>query len=161
MCYGYNRRQISKHKDLGILSSTDERDQKKEWARRRFSYKVSINNIIKIFSSFAPAFNIAEMRSFSPGAGKSPSFFFFTSNKWFAVKTLKEQELRRLIQKGFLERYCEHLRKNPNSMLCRFYGVYKIKIKFQKVISVVVMDNIMGQNPEHVIRTYDLKGSTF
>ena len=46
-------------------------------------------------------------------------------------------------------------------MLCRFYGVYKIKIKYQQVISVVVMDNIMGQNPEDVIRTYDLKGSTF
>jgi hypothetical protein len=30
------------------------------------------------------------MEKFSPGAGKSPSFFFFTSNKCFAVKTLKD-----------------------------------------------------------------------
>jgi 1-phosphatidylinositol-4-phosphate 5-kinase len=101
------------------------------------------------------------MEKFSPGAGKSPSFFFFTSNKCFAVKTLKDAELRLLVKKGFLMKYCEHLKKNPNSLLCRFYGVYKIKIKFMKPISIIIMDNIMGPNPEEVLRIYDLKGSTF
>ena len=131
---------------MGVLPLVDEGNQKKKWIWCRLSDQVRhyFPLISSYYSSFAPAFNLAEMHKFSPGAGKSPSFFFFTSNKWFAVKTLKEQELRRLIKKGFLEKYCEHLRKNPNSMLCRFYGVYKIKVKFQKVISVVVMENIMG-----------------
>lgn len=114
-----------------------------------------------LIRAFAPLFNASEMSKFSPGAGKSPSFFFFTANKCFAVKTLKEQELTLLVKKGFLEKYCEYIKKNPLSLLCRFYGVFKIKIKFMKPIPIIIMDNIMGFSPEEVIKVYDLKGSTF
>ncbi len=44
-------------------------------------------------------------------------------------------------------------------MLARFYGIYTVKIKFMKPISVVIMDNLMGQHIEDVISIYDLKGS--
>lgn len=101
------------------------------------------------------------MKKFQPGAGKSPSFFFFTSNKLFAVKTLKDQELDRLVRKGFLQKYCQYLKKNPNSLLSRIYGVYKIKIENMSSISVMIMENIMGVHPENVSKIYDLKGSTF
>jgi 1-phosphatidylinositol-4-phosphate 5-kinase len=68
--------------------------------------------------------------------------------------------LRRLVVKGVLESYCTHLKNNPHSMLARFYGVYKIKIRSQAPTSIIVMDNIMGVNPDEVIKAYDLKGST-
>ena len=114
-----------------------------------------------LIRAFSPIFNCSEMEKFSPGAGKSPSFFFFTANKCFAVKTLKDEELNLLVKKGFLEKYCEHIKKNPNSLLCRFYGVFKVKIKFMKPIPIIIMDNIMGFRPEEVFKVYDLKGSTF
>lgn len=85
------------------------------------------------------------MTKFQIGSGKSDSFFFFTSNNKFIIKTLKEDELKLLVRKGILEKYHRHLKKNPESLLSRFYGIFTVKINFMKPISVVVMDNLMGQ----------------
>ena len=44
-------------------------------------------------------------------------------------------------------------------MLARFYGIYTVKIKYMKPISVVIMDNLMGDHLNEIERIYDLKGS--
>jgi Phosphatidylinositol-4-phosphate 5-Kinase len=44
-------------------------------------------------------------------------------------------------------------------MLARFYGVYNVKIKYMKPISVVIMDNLMSEHVNEILRIYDLKGS--
>jgi 1-phosphatidylinositol-4-phosphate 5-kinase len=99
------------------------------------------------------------MTRFNIGSGKSDSFFFNTANSTFIIKTLKEEECQLLVRKGILEKYYAHIRKNPCSMLARFYGIYTVNIKFMKPISVVIMDNLMGQHIEDIISIYDLKGS--
>jgi len=99
------------------------------------------------------------MTRFQIGSGKSDSFFFYTANNQFIIKTLKDDELNLLVKKGILEKYSSHLKKNPRSLLSRFYGIYTVKIKFMKPISVVVMDNLMGDFIEEVTSIYDLKGS--
>mmetsp|Transcript_13998 Transcript_13998/g.13603 ORF Transcript_13998/g.13603 Transcript_13998/m.13603 type:complete len:165 (+) Transcript_13998:377-871(+) len=101
------------------------------------------------------------MQQFQEGSGKSSSFFFFTSNSQFAIKTLKPSELKLLTTSGFLSKYYHYLAENPYSMLTRYYGVYKIKIKYMQPVSVVVMDNLMGANANLLTSIYDLKGSTF
>jgi len=45
-------------------------------------------------------------------------------------------------------------------MLARFYGIYNVKIKYMKPISVVIMDNLMSERVNDILRVYDLKGST-
>ena len=45
-------------------------------------------------------------------------------------------------------------------MIARFYGLYRVKIKYMKQISVVIMDNLMGEHVSEIQRVYDLKGST-
>lgn len=52
------------------------------------------------------------MEKFQEGSGKSASFFFFTANKKFVIKTLKQEELDLLAKKGVLEKYYNHLSKN-------------------------------------------------
>lgn len=99
------------------------------------------------------------MTKFNIGSGKSDSFFFNTANSNFIIKTLKEEECQLLVRKGILEKYYAYIKKNPCSMLARFYGVYTVNIKFMKPISVVIMDNLMGQHMEDIISIYDLKGS--
>lgn len=101
------------------------------------------------------------MANFQEGSGKSASFFFFTENKQFVIKTLKDEELDLLARKGLLEKYFNYIKNNPQSMLARFYGIYTIKIKFMKPINVIVMDNIMGKHSDDIVRVFDLKGSTF
>jgi hypothetical protein len=70
-------------------------------------------------------------------------------------------ELRRLIKKGLIENYSDHIKRNPNSMLARIYGVYKIKVKFMQPISIMIMENLAGVNAHQKTAMYDLKGSKF
>ena len=51
------------------------------------------------------------MAAFQEGAGKSASFFFFTENSQFVIKTLKDEELELLTRKGLLESYYKHIHK--------------------------------------------------
>ena len=44
-------------------------------------------------------------------------------------------------------------------MLARFYGIYTVKIKFMKPISIVIMDNLMSNQIRQITSIYDLKGS--
>lgn len=101
------------------------------------------------------------MAKFQEGSGKSASFFFFTENKQFVIKTLKDEELELLARKGVLEKYYNHIHKYPQSLLARFYGIFTVKIKFMKPINIIIMDNLMGDHPDWISRIYDLKGSTF
>ena len=64
------------------------------------------------------------------------------------IKTLKENELNLLAKKGVLEKYYEHINKNPDSLLARFYGIFTIKIKYMKPISVIIMDNLKGKHDD-------------
>jgi 1-phosphatidylinositol-4-phosphate 5-kinase len=75
------------------------------------------------------------------------------------IKTLKEEELKLLVRDGILEKYAMHLEENPDSMLARFYGVFTVKIKNMKPISVVIMDNLMSNKIDEITSIYDLKGS--
>jgi Phosphatidylinositol-4-phosphate 5-Kinase len=72
---------------------------------------------------------------------------------------LKDDELKLLVREGIIEKYYHHIRGNQNSMLARFYGIYTIKIKFMKPISVVIMDNLMSNQIKQITSIYDLKGS--
>ena len=57
---------------------------------------------------------------------------------------MKEDELKLLVRDGILDKYYQHIRGNQNSMLARFYGIYTVKIKFMKPISIIIMDNLMS-----------------
>ena len=90
------------------------------------------------------------MAKFQEGSGKSASFFFFTQDKRFVIKTLKDEELELMARKGLLEKYYNHIHKNPKSLLARFYGIYTVKIKYMKPINLIIMDNLMGDHPDFI-----------
>ena len=60
--------------------------------------------------------------------GKSGSFFFFTHNNKYLIKTLTNQELNTLLG-NFLAGYYEHVTSNPHTLLAKIYGVYTVIIK--------------------------------
>lgn len=59
------------------------------------------------------------------GSGKSGSFFFFTKDNQFIIKTMKSGEVSIFLK--FLPLYVEHLEKNPNSLLAKIFGVFSIQ----------------------------------
>lgn len=91
--------------------------------------------------------------------GGSGSFFFFTHDRKYIVKTVSNSERQQLEE--VLEAYRGHLSQNPDSLLCRLYGLYGIRIsEEQQYFYFVVMNNVFSTElslPIH--RVYDLKGS--
>lgn len=59
--------------------------------------------------------------------GASGSFFFFSHDKNFIIKTCTEEEKDFFIEKIATD-YFEYVRQNPRSFLARIYGIYTVKI---------------------------------
>ena len=91
--------------------------------------------------------------------GKSGSFFYFTRDYRYIIKTITPSEEAFL--KKLLYSYYVHMKDNPNSIIVHFYGLHKVRLApGQKYISVVVMNNIFhNEMGLGIHERYDLKGS--
>eukprot|EP00042_Codosiga_hollandica_P056895 m.831623 g.831623 ORF g.831623 m.831623 type:complete len:720 (+) comp59456_c0_seq40:1439-3598(+) len=94
--------------------------------------------------------------------GRSGSFFYFTHDYKYIVKTVTAAECQLL--QTILPQYVAYLRSSPTSFLTRFLGLHAIRMSPEQAkISFVVMGNIfaVGQNVGTVRldEIYDLKGS--
>jgi 1-phosphatidylinositol-4-phosphate 5-kinase len=114
-----------------------------------------------LFQSFIPIHNIQAIYNFFTGSGKSSSFFFFSDNKAYVLKTLKESEKSLLLDRGILENYYEYVMNNKETLLSKYFGVYTIKVPNMQDITCFIMDNLLGADYINIERIYDLKGSTF
>ena len=91
--------------------------------------------------------------------GKSGSFFYFTRDFKYIIKTVTDEE-EKFLQK-IAYRYYDHMKNNPNSLIVRFLGLHKVRLaKEQRFITVVVMENIFHNTEQMKMNErYDLKGS--
>ena len=91
--------------------------------------------------------------------GKSGSFFYFTRDFKYIIKTITDEE-ERFLQK-IAYKYYDHMKNNPNSLIVRFFGLHKVRLaREQRFITVVVMENIFHTPDQFKMHErYDLKGS--
>jgi hypothetical protein len=113
-----------------------------------------------ILDTFKPVNNEGSINNFFQGSGKSESFFFFTQNQEFVLKTMKASEMKLLLETDLLANYARHMRGHPDSLLSRFYGVYTFKLGDMDDIHCFITNNLIGKEFPNVERIYDLKGST-
>ena len=99
------------------------------------------------------------MYNFRTGDGKSPSFFFFSDNQLFMLKTMKESEFDILMKQGFILDYYKHINANPESLLMKIYGIYRIQIADSEPVVFLITENMVGLDKERIKRSFDLKGS--
>ena len=99
----------------------------------------------------------------SNDGGRSGSFFFFTQDKRFLVKTMTACERNILLK--MLPNLIEHVKKqkksgNP-SMIAKIYGIYSIQLQGLKQISLFIMKNsTLKASPKNEMSLkFDLKGS--
>ncbi|SAM05285.1 hypothetical protein [Absidia glauca] len=90
--------------------------------------------------------------------GKSGSFFYYSRDYRFIIKTIHHSE--HVFMRKILMDYYDHVKRNPNTLLCRIYGLHRIKLPRGRKIHFVVMGNVFPSN-KNVHETYDLKGSMF
>ncbi|KAI0030504.1 SAICAR synthase-like protein, partial [Vararia minispora EC-137] len=89
--------------------------------------------------------------------GKSGSFFYFSRDYRFIIKTIRRAE--HVFLRAVLPRYYAHVRENPHTLLSRFYGLHRVKLPRGRKIHFVIMNNLFPAHKD-IHETYDLKGST-
>jgi hypothetical protein len=110
-------------------------------------------------STFDPAlFAEGRLRAFF-SEGASSSFFCRSSDDALVLKTIRGSEAEVLMR--LVPAYTRHLRDNPSSLLCRFYGCFAVTLPTLARVFFVLMQNvhpITGTAPPGA-HTFDLKGS--
>ncbi|KAM3541505.1 Phosphatidylinositol 4-phosphate 5-kinase its3 [Beauveria bassiana] len=89
--------------------------------------------------------------------GKSGSFFYFSRDYKYIIKTIHHSEHKFL--RKILKDYYTHVQQNPNTLLSQFYGLHRVKMPYGKKIHFVVMNNLFPPHRD-IHTTFDLKGST-
>ncbi|EDQ99005.1 phosphatidylinositol phosphate kinase PIPK5 [Laccaria bicolor S238N-H82] len=89
--------------------------------------------------------------------GKSGSFFYFSRDYRFIIKTIRHSEHKFLL--SILPQYFDHVKENPHTLLSRFYGLHRVKLPRGRKIHFVIMNNLFPPHKD-IHETYDLKGST-
>ncbi|KAM3132411.1 hypothetical protein pb186bvf_015511 [Paramecium bursaria] len=90
--------------------------------------------------------------------GKSGSFFYFTQDSNYMIKTISKNEA--LFFKKILPNYYNHLRGYKNSLLGRIFGFHQIKTNKGDKIYLISIVNVFRSGIELDFR-YDIKGSLY
>ncbi|KAL5032172.1 hypothetical protein BDV3_000763 [Batrachochytrium dendrobatidis] len=88
--------------------------------------------------------------------GKSGSFFYYSQDYRFIIKTIHHSEHKFILK--ILEYYYNHIRSNPHTLLSRIFGLHRVKLPGNRKIHFVVMGNVFPPNKD-IHEVYDLKGS--
>ncbi|KAH7029100.1 uncharacterized protein B0I36DRAFT_363689 [Microdochium trichocladiopsis] len=89
--------------------------------------------------------------------GKSGSFFYFSRDYKYIIKTIHHGEHKFL--RKILKDYYNHVTDNPNTLLSQFYGLHRVKTPYGRKIHFVVMNNLFPPHRD-IHTTFDLKGSS-
>jgi len=99
-------------------------------------------------------FNLLEFQSNS----KSNQFFFFSHDGQFLIKTMSYQES--LFLRNILPHYFQHCQQQPNTFLCKFLGMHRVKPRGKSTVYFLIMENVTYSDLK-VHLAYDLKGCTY
>ena len=116
--------------------------------------EISDEIMIKVFS---PSKNKSAIDKMSESKGKSGSFFFYSHDRKFIIKTITEGEKNTL--SNILHDYYNYIKDHKNTVITKIYGIYTIVIKNASSVNVILMQNLFGCSPIHIQRMFDLKGS--
>lgn len=93
-------------------------------------------------------------------SGQSGSLFYYTKNKKYMLKTIPEREFLKF--RSVLKDYFYHMKDNPDSLICRFFGLHKVCFADQtgkkRTLFLVIMNNVFKDF--NVNEFFDLKGSS-
>ena len=100
-------------------------------------------------ASLSPKFNRDSVFKSGEGAGRSGSFFFFSHDRKFIIKTMTQTELDLYLTK--LAAFKDHFLSNENSLLAKIFGVFTITTEHMKDVHVMLMENtVQLKNPKNL-----------
>ncbi len=114
-------------------------------------------SIDKILEALDPLKNLENIINSKISGGRSDNPIIYTWNKNFILKTISKQE-KNIFEK-MVKDYQMRLR-DTKTLLCRIYGLYKIKVGDQYDSFVILMRNMCELTDDSRFFTFDLKGSS-
>jgi hypothetical protein len=91
-----------------------------------------------ILDSLMPNYNRSNVFKAGEASGASGSFFFFSHDKRFVIKTMTKTEKDFFFSK-FGRNYFQHLKSNPSSFIAKIYGIYTVKMKGHAPIYLMML----------------------
>lgn len=124
-----------------------------------FSFLRKIDNIDNqiVRDSLSPDANRDSVFKAGESQGKSGSFFFFSHDKKFIIKTMTNSDLSTF--KKLFESYFTTVCTRQSSLLARIYGIYTIKMEEVEPVHLILMGNSKDSNDALIKNVFDLKGS--
>ncbi|CAH6721476.1 probable phosphatidylinositol 4-phosphate 5-kinase Mss4p [[Candida] jaroonii] len=94
--------------------------------------------------------------------GKSGSFFYYSRDFRYIIKTIHHSEHKQL--RKILKEYYNHVKSNPNTLVSQIYGLHRVKMPLlngvKRKVHFIVMNNLFPPHRDIHLR-FDLKGSTW
>jgi len=122
------------------------------WVFRRLRAKFKLDPADYLMS-LTSKYILSELGS----PGKSGSFFYFSRDYKYIIKTIHHAEHKLL--RRILREYYAHVLENPDTLISQFYGLHRVKVPYGRKIHFVVMNNLFPPHRD-IHETFDLKGST-
>jgi hypothetical protein len=119
----------------------------------RIMNQISVDEYL---SSLDPVRFMVSLSDHKFSEGRSGSFFVFSPDKKFIIKTVTKAEAELLFH--ILPKYYGYLLRNPQSFIVRFYGLHCMEYMDLEATYCVVMENVFHTNLK-IHEKYDLKGS--
>ena len=117
--------------------------------------EITDDAMIRVFS---PSKNKSAIEKMSESKGKSGSFFFYSHDRKFIIKTISGDERKTLL--NIFHDYFNYIKEHKTTLITKIYGVYTLVIKNASSVNIILMQNLFGCSPIHIQRMFDLKGST-
>ena len=86
--------------------------------------------VASFHSSLSPKYNRDSVFKSGEGAGRSGSFFFFSHDRKYIIKTMTQTELDLYL--ACLPAFSDHFRKNKNTLLAKIFGVFTVDTEYMK-----------------------------
>lgn len=104
-------------------------------------YKLwGINSFSDFYDSLSPKHNRDMIfKAGESGGGRSGSFFFFSHDQKFVIKTMTPEELK--LMKKIMPQYKQHLTKNMNSLLSKVLGLFTVEAANFSTVHIMLMEN--------------------
>eukprot|EP01012_Entosiphon_sulcatum_P067684 TRINITY_DN9747_c1_g1_i1.p1 TRINITY_DN9747_c1_g1~~TRINITY_DN9747_c1_g1_i1.p1 ORF type:complete len:751 (-),score=159.74 TRINITY_DN9747_c1_g1_i1:429-2681(-) len=99
-----------------------------------------------------------EKMSLDLGAGRSGSLFLKSNTDRFMLKTIPHAEVNAFLEA--FEAYFKHVTEQPDSLIMRIFGLYRLTYGWSSTLYVIVFGNVMYDNASlgGQLDIYDLKG---
>ena len=116
------------------------------------------DNFETIQDSLSPQMNREQVFKAGEGAGRSGSFFFFSHDRKFIIKTLTKKE--KTLMLNILPQLSNHYKQNPRSLITKIFGVFTVKTDATNSVYLMLMENTLQLKSSDGLKyIFDLKGS--